>query len=85
MAFARVNPKVPAKPGRVTVHASIGVAPDGSVLPLVATIDFEVLDAAGEVVATRHLDLLPHLTAGQQTALSTLISQLRTKVQQEAV
>ncbi len=77
MAFSKA-----ASVGRVAVTAQ--TTPDETALASV-TVTFDVLDATGVTVATRHHDLLTNLTAAQKTALFTLLTNLRTKLTAEAV
>lgn len=68
--------------GRVILIAQ---AESGDTALSSATITFDVLDATGNAVATRHHDLLGNLTTAQKTSIFSLLTVLKTKLAAEAV
>lgn len=84
MPFDREPKRDAVEVGRLDLHMST-LAPASTAVD-VATVNFTLLDANGNVVKERggH-ELLQHLSASQKTTLFNIMSALRTKIKSEAV
>lgn len=83
MPFPREVNSVPVKAGRIAVHFE--VMSDASTGLDAGTTVFTLVDASGNVVKTRGHGLLNEMSLSQKTALFNFISQIRTKINGEAV
>lgn len=81
MAFTPEEPKTPASIGDISIVLTDYVGMDEDGIPLVDTADYEVqvLQADGSMFKVLSGNLVPHLTAGQISALQAFMSDMRAK------
>lgn len=83
--FVKPGALVPAKAGRITIHITTALNPDGSVSTATGNFELQLVDAAGNDVRTISGDLVPQLTPAQQQGAVDLMTALRVKANAEAV
>lgn len=87
MAFPRRVAPTPAKVGRVTVTLSQELDAAGELLPVEAAVEFVPVTATGERIGdeVRVYQLWEQLTAQQKTGIESLLGNLRTRGDAEAI
>lgn len=83
MPFSKALVTAPAAIGDITIRIVDMVTNDLGAPPVVAhqtyEISIEILTANGQGYSVERFNLLPHLTAGQVTAINNLLAAMRAK------
>lgn len=85
MPFKRETARVPTTIGTLRIVVEQAPTVDGVSAPVTALLDATLLDATGAALTAHTLDLWPHLTPPQQTAITNLLAAIRTKATTEMV
>ena len=78
-SFNTATSETPTSVGPVTLKFTVW--DDGGTNQYAGDYSFEIMDQNGEPMGRRRGNLVPHLTAGQQTAIMNFLDEMLTKAE----